>query len=85
MKKSSLILISTLFPFLGFIQMNLIGAVGNFISTTGTQTQIFNLSSIFIVSEALFLIPIGIWLDKFNLKLILTIGVAMGVRLLKCS
>ncbi len=70
------ILLSALFPFLGFWQMNLMNVLGNYLLNSFYIQQMYinYITASYVFADALFLIPVGILLDKISIKYVLTIG-----------
>src|SRR5579862_8531087 len=74
-----IILLSAMFPFLGFWQMNLLNILGEFLFQKNIYHSLYvnYLSASYLLADAVALIPIGIMLDKITLKKAMLTGIAI--------
>ncbi len=78
-KKFIYCLIAALFPFFAFIQMNLLNVLGPKLNEalSITSQQIGMLSAIYIYASACMLFPVGMLLDRFSIKNVLSLGIIL--------
>ena len=68
----------SLFPFLGFWQMSLMGLLGTEVAKTLSITlrEANRLSAVYTYADALFLLPAGILMDRIGLRRSITLGLS---------
>ncbi len=71
------ILISAIFPFLAFWQMSLINVLGHVLSSKLNSIEMSYLSASYLYADGLFLIPVGLLLDRFSIKYIMILGIVI--------
>jgi predicted MFS family arabinose efflux permease len=69
--------VASLFPFYAFIQMNFLNTLSaSLIQNVGiTPSQLGVLSAGYLFVDALFLLPVGILLDRFSIRILLLAGI----------
>lgn len=70
---------ASLFPFYTFIQMNLLNVLNQELTQAFAinHEKLGTLSAIYIYADALWLIPVGLLLDRYPLRLLLIIGASL--------